>query len=422
MAKTALVVDDSRTAQVGLSRLLKARGLVVETAESGPEAIDYLRVNLPPGVIFLDHMMPGMDGFEALSELKANERTAKIPVVMYTSKEGESYGDEARVRGAIGVLPKPPEPAELDRILAALRLQAIPTVAESVRVVAPATFITSAPASAPAAAVLPPSVPVASTPPPFIAAPPANVDIDTPPISQSPRSWSYVALCVLLAALAWWSYDRSRQAEQSYERTLADNARLKNALARLDEQTKVLPLATPSSTSRPEISRAYLDLLSWALNQSGSYDYAEIPFSDERLNRLRDLLAHLAAAGFRGTVRLEAHVGRFCLARDESGMHVLPPRAAPLSVCETMSYPPGEAVALGRRQSEAFSRFLSERAMTRVLPEVMLVSYGTSRPLLEYPDPLRVSTAGDWNDIARLNQRVEVVLAPAPTSAANSPR
>jgi len=77
MPRSALIVDDSRTAQVALSRLLKEQGIAADTVESGPEALNYLRSN-GPGVIFLDHMMPGMDGFETLAALKSNTRTASI--------------------------------------------------------------------------------------------------------------------------------------------------------------------------------------------------------------------------------------------------------------------------------------------------------------------------------------------------------
>ena len=115
------MVDDSRVAQASLSRMLKEHGLVVDTAESGSEAIDYLRLNLHPSVIFLDHMMPGMDGFETLRALKSDSRTSTVPVVMYTSTEGESYMGQALAAGAIDVLRKPIDAAELMRILHRLK-------------------------------------------------------------------------------------------------------------------------------------------------------------------------------------------------------------------------------------------------------------------------------------------------------------
>jgi outer membrane protein OmpA-like peptidoglycan-associated protein len=69
-------------------------------------------------------------------------------------------------------------------------------------------------------------------------------------------------------------------------------------------------------------------------------------------------------------------------------------------------------VLLGERQSPAFARYLAQLRDAPV--QVAVVSHGTSRPLVRYPDLAGVQTAGDWNQIARLNQRVEMVLVPAP--------
>jgi len=88
--KRALVVDDSKSARAFLARILERHDLVVDTAESAEEAIDYLRQQRPD-VIFMDHLMPGMDGFQAVQAIKNDPRTATIPILMYTSQEGELY-------------------------------------------------------------------------------------------------------------------------------------------------------------------------------------------------------------------------------------------------------------------------------------------------------------------------------------------
>src|SRR4030095_16662228 len=69
-----------------------------------------------------DHLMPGMDGFQAIQAIKGNPDTAMIPVVMYTSQEGELYVSQARALGAVGVLPKTVKQADVSRVLYQLRL------------------------------------------------------------------------------------------------------------------------------------------------------------------------------------------------------------------------------------------------------------------------------------------------------------
>ena len=68
MNKTALIVDDSRSARVVLKRVLETHELNVDTAESAEDALDYL-TDHRPDVIFMDHLMPGMDGLTLLNHL-----------------------------------------------------------------------------------------------------------------------------------------------------------------------------------------------------------------------------------------------------------------------------------------------------------------------------------------------------------------
>ncbi len=119
--KRALVVDDSKVARVTLQKQLQEYDLQVELAESGEAAIELLKTRMVD-VIFMDHIMPGMDGLEAVALIKSNPLTATIPVMMYTSKEGEVYVSEARALGAVGVLPKQVQPGVLFGMLTRLGL------------------------------------------------------------------------------------------------------------------------------------------------------------------------------------------------------------------------------------------------------------------------------------------------------------
>ncbi|HSN71406.1 MAG TPA: response regulator, partial [Steroidobacteraceae bacterium] len=119
--KRALIVDDSRSARVILSRMLESYGLQVDTAETAEQALEFLG-HTRPDVIFMDHLMPGMDGFQAVQAIKANPDTAIIPVMMYTSQEGELYVSQARALGAVGVLPKTVKQVDVSRVLYQLHL------------------------------------------------------------------------------------------------------------------------------------------------------------------------------------------------------------------------------------------------------------------------------------------------------------
>lgn len=399
MPRSALIVDDSRTALAALSRLLKGHGVATDTVESGPEALDFLRSN-SPGVIFLDHMMPGMDGFETLAALKANARTAAIPVVMYTSREGDAYMGQALVQGAFGVLQKPVNPQELAQILERVdQLRPLPA-AETASGAPPGPAATRArPGSNSDAVAAADSMPSAA------------------------RSWGLLlrrALLVLVLLLPGaWYYARYQQAERLHAQVQRENLELRaeqraardRAEARESSQQRT-ELVTQQRRSQQE-SRGLLDTIAWALNQHGQYGFNDEPLGDARLAQLRELIARLAAAGFQGNVRLETHVGEFCLVRDELGSLRLPDDGLSINRCEVVSYPPAQAVQFGQRQSPAFARYLAERRPGNPI-QITVVSHGTNRPQADYPDLASIQTAGDWNQIARLNQRVEITLLPAP--------
>ena len=109
-------MDDSKSARAFLSRILERHEITVDAAESAEAAIEYLARN-KPDVIFMDHMMPGMDGFQAVQTIKNNPRTSAIPILMYTSQEGDLYLGQARALGAEGVLPKQIKQSDVTKML-----------------------------------------------------------------------------------------------------------------------------------------------------------------------------------------------------------------------------------------------------------------------------------------------------------------
>lgn len=89
-----LVVDDDPDMSAYLGRLLQQEGMTVETAVDGEAGLKSIKA-APPDLVLLDVMMPGASGFEVCRQLKGDEATALIPVVLVTSLED---GD-SRVRG-----------------------------------------------------------------------------------------------------------------------------------------------------------------------------------------------------------------------------------------------------------------------------------------------------------------------------------
>src|SRR5438132_4955590 len=120
-AKRALIVDDSKSARLFLARILEKYEIDVDNAENAEAAIEYLTSHRPD-VIFMDHLMPGMDGFQSVQAIKNNPLTATIPIMMYTSQEGELYLGQARALGAVGVLPKQIKPTDVSKVLYQLHL------------------------------------------------------------------------------------------------------------------------------------------------------------------------------------------------------------------------------------------------------------------------------------------------------------
>src|SRR4030088_2929151 len=98
-----LVVDDEEGIRVLCRVNLELEGYEVLEAADGPTALELSR-SKRPDLIFLDIMMPGMDGWEVLNELKADPETTAIPVVMLTARTSEAD----QIRGGGGGLMESP--------------------------------------------------------------------------------------------------------------------------------------------------------------------------------------------------------------------------------------------------------------------------------------------------------------------------
>ncbi|MFE1745487.1 PleD family two-component system response regulator [Coleofasciculus sp. H7-2] len=106
-----LVVDDVPTELEMICRILQEAGMEVERASDGEEAIARIQEK-PPDLVILDVVMPRMNGFEVVRELRENEETKHLPVVFCTQKNTEidkTWGIEL---GADAYVSKPLEPKQ----------------------------------------------------------------------------------------------------------------------------------------------------------------------------------------------------------------------------------------------------------------------------------------------------------------------
>jgi len=111
--RVVLVIDDDRDAAEILKRNLVKNGYDVLTAFSGREGVELAKA-MKPAAITLDVMMPGMDGWSVLSELKSDPALAQIPVIMVTMLQDRQLGFSL---GAAEFLTKPIDQGQLATIL-----------------------------------------------------------------------------------------------------------------------------------------------------------------------------------------------------------------------------------------------------------------------------------------------------------------
>ncbi len=474
--KRALIVDDSRSARLILTRRLKKHKIDVENVPSAEKALEFLATDRPD-VVFLDHMMPGMDGLEALQAIKGNPRTATIPVLMYTSRSGDLYLGQARALGAVGVLPKSTRQVELAEVLHSLNLIEAPSNGKGPRHRAiigtgrdPGN--TEVPGngerpgggnaeSAPAKAL-----PAANGWPALAKNPPSVGQI--PEQSDSEKRLQEFFDRRLRGAQAEIRRELSIGMDRWGERFSASlGSRLESAGARLTEleagiaaQSSRWPLSvvaiaavigltiglalgyflgewraasnfraapvtatSPRGGGDPAPSLAagrvaepdreqVLQALEWAANQSGPFDFQTVPFDDARAELLTGLTMQLRETGFTGTLRLESHVGDFCMVSTNDGWK-LAPDSMPADDCDQRGWAPVEAEARSAEQSVQFANRLGALEDDGSI-SIEIVALGNLVPLVSYPAAGAGVTAGEWNEAALRNNRVETYFVRNP--------
>ena len=106
MTKKVLVVDDSTVDVTNMKTILADIGCFVITASNGAEAVAKAKAE-KPAMVFLDIVLPEMDGYEACRLLAADPATKNIPVVFVTNKGQKADQVWGQLQGAKGYLVKP---------------------------------------------------------------------------------------------------------------------------------------------------------------------------------------------------------------------------------------------------------------------------------------------------------------------------
>jgi CheY-like chemotaxis protein len=456
--KTALIVDDSKTARQVLSTKLKNYGISVETRESAAAAIDFL-YDHAPDAIFMDYEMPGMDGFQALKVIKSNPNTALIPVMMYTSKAGGLAVSQARALGAVGVLPKQLEPQDLEQILNTMHL--MPEQESLVHGYKHSDLEGMTRASRPDNVhLLSDHERHQSLAPDRVSLPLDDFQDNLNGVESLKRfirreqgqaeerlqehldrhfdevrgelyeleSWherqggfrfksflfGVLGAVVLLAIaipvyLNWTTGEFFGGAAGASQ---VSNAELMDLLAEQSAQVDLLSQQLRSTQKLESEGNAGLPmkLIEWAANQGSQFAYGHKPFDDERALWLDELVKRLREAGFRGTLELRANHGNFCLQKSQAEELSVAPPGLEIGECLFASDFRGTNDWLND-QSVAFANYMNvetERSGGEI--EIILFSNGFSEPMMPYPERYEVKTAGEWNAIAARNQRLQVNL------------
>lgn len=104
--KRVLVVDDEPNIVTSIQFLMKRAGFSVDVARDGNQALAAL-AGVPPDVILLDVMMPGLDGYEVCHQIRQDERYAQTKIVMLTARGRETERQMGIEAGADAYVTKP---------------------------------------------------------------------------------------------------------------------------------------------------------------------------------------------------------------------------------------------------------------------------------------------------------------------------
>ena len=418
----------------------------------------------------MDFEMPGMDGYQALKIIKSNPSTATIPVMMYTSKEGGLVLSQARALGAVGVLPKQLEAQDLDAMVRELHLlpeqtslvdsyegrdeEFVPSTGlqhesrdfDNVQILS-GNFKNEPKIEYPEEAydetvfVLKRQTRIfqkellsaeqrmleyfgnefsklkQQTP---------NEDIHEPEPSRWARRTTVIFASItflLLLLLGIWimraGYSFNNALNTQSQQIAKAVQQITAEVDQLGEKITTLTLESGSPVDdasalhpAPKITReGTLDLLEWAANRGNEFEYGENPYGNTRVLWLSELVGQLKNASFRGVVHLKAKYANFCLTKSDTGAIKLAGDQLPVEECLFSQDTSEKGFAQSSYQTIEFAYYINDLASNEATSiEVVIDSDEHDDPQTPYADGYAIKNAGEWNNIARKNQRILVSL------------
>jgi len=437
-SKRALIVDDSRSARFVLKRMLKDLDLEVDTVESAIDAIDYLNHHRPD-VIFMDHMMPGMNGFEAVKHIKNNSKTAVIPIMMYTTRCGDVYLSQARALGAVDIIPKTISPVDLKDSLLKLGLiedipiksslvldgsvtgqtndnEIIDELLEKQEVLD--TYINKLGRLMDEQTIeLHKSMWLGIESVSYeifnrlnhelehhldkIHSTPQEIPAEPVPAEKNKISWLVYVLGFLLLISMILNVVLLTETNQ-VKNDLVDNSEDKVILP--DESKTIEKIIVSNKDKRLEFIKNTQD-------RSIEYPFDELALNDSRLHIIEELVKQALDADFTGSIVLQTHVGRFCLSSDDDGKYKLADNKLPVTECELIGNYIQPNDEPSTHQSLSFANYLSDLNLLNEKGIVIeITNVARKLELSPYPEQVSNTTAEKWNLAAQLNNRITINL------------
>ena len=119
VGRQVLLVDDDARNIFALSSVLERHGMHVLTATTGREAIELIETNPQLSIVLMDIMMPEMDGYETIQQIRAQGAYRRLPIVALTAKAMKGDREKCLEAGASDYLAKP---VNTEQLLTVLRM------------------------------------------------------------------------------------------------------------------------------------------------------------------------------------------------------------------------------------------------------------------------------------------------------------